>query len=153
MSPLSPSEEKMRAHRIVLDSRTKLSQQSPRPLDERSQVTTLSEGIQIPQRVKLSNLAHLGLDLLQIARLLLLIVGVSWCLHRSGRDVIEVLEEEVHKLAETILEEFGQVLRVEVVVDLEEEEKGLEEKGVLVGCERGGGEESVGLLWKSGRLA
>jgi hypothetical protein len=50
-------------------------------------------------------------------------------------------------LGETVFEELGEVLRVEVVVELEKKEEGLEEEGVLVGSEGGGvGEERVGLL-------
>jgi len=73
-----------------------------------------------------------------------------------GRKV-EVLEEEGHELGEAVLEELGEVLRVEVVVELEEEEQGTEEKVELVGGEGGARrQDRVGLLGRGkhrGQLA
>lgn len=108
------------AHSVVFDRRAQLGQQAPRLLDKRSEVSALAKRIEIPQAVQLRNLANLRLRTLQVAGLFVFIL-VGRC--SAGRRVLEVLEEEGHELAEPVLEEFGKVLRVEVVVELKEEQE------------------------------
>jgi hypothetical protein len=137
---------KKETHPIVPNLRSQLRQQPPSLLHKRSKVSALSERIQIPQRIQLRDLADLRLGRLKVSRLFVFVVLVRGR-EVSGRSVVEVLEEEGHELGETVFEELGEVLRVEVVVELEKKEEGLEEEGVLVGSEGGGvGEERVGLL-------
>lgn len=49
-------------------------------------------------------------------------------------------------MPKTVFEELGKVLRVEVVVELEQEEKGLEEESVRSWCEVASRDEGIGLL-------
>lgn len=133
-------------HGVVLDGGTKFGQQAPRLFDKRTEVTALAERIEIPQAVQLGNLANLCLGRFEVTHLFVLVVIVL-VRRRSGGSVVEVFEEEGHELREAVFEEFGQVLRVEVVVQLEQEQEGTVEDGRLLGGESGPGrQDRVGLL-------
>ena len=105
--------EARRTDDIVFYSRTQFGEETPSLFDERTEVASLSECVEVTQGVETSNLANLRFEPFQIARFLFFVL---LCVRSVGRSVVEVFEKEGHRFGQAIFEEFGQILGVEIVV-------------------------------------